>query len=86
MDREHEYLPTQAAGIPQGAAARLENANGVSLNQWIASAVAQKVGVIETVQAFLEGRAGVASEYGLAGVLEKVRDVSPVDGDEFHRK
>lgn len=68
------------------AAARLAKADGVSLNQWIASAVAQKVGAVETVQAFLKSRAGVASGDGLAGVLKKVRDVSPVDGDELSRK
>ncbi len=68
------------------AAARLAKADGVSLNQWIASAVAQKVGAVETVQAFLESRAGAASGDGLAGMLEKVRDVSPVDGDELSRK
>jgi hypothetical protein len=38
------------------------------------------------VQAFLKSRAGVASGDGLAGVLKKVRDVSPVDGDELSRK
>ncbi|MGX9572116.1 hypothetical protein [Mesorhizobium sp. f-mel] len=43
------------------AAARLAKADGVSLNQWIASAVAQKVGAMETAADFLRRRAGDAS-------------------------
>ncbi|RUU25829.1 toxin-antitoxin system HicB family antitoxin, partial [Mesorhizobium sp. M6A.T.Ce.TU.002.03.1.1] len=42
------------------AAARLAKADGVSLNQWIASAVAQKVGAMETAADFLRRRAGDA--------------------------
>jgi hypothetical protein len=34
------------------AAQRLEQEDGVSLNQWIASAVAEKVGVMETAAQF----------------------------------
>ena len=36
------------------AAARLAKEDGVSLNQWIATAVAQKIGAIETAADFLE--------------------------------
>lgn len=43
------------------AAARLARAVDVSLNQFIAVAVAEKVGVMETAQAFLERRAANAS-------------------------
>jgi hypothetical protein len=49
-------LPTSV----KTAAARLAKAEGVSLNQFIASAVAEKVGVIETAREFLEQRAGHA--------------------------
>jgi hypothetical protein len=68
------------------AAMRLAKADGVSLNQWIASAVAQKVGAVETGNTFLDRRAGGASGDGLADMLEKVRDVSPTDGDELPAK
>ncbi len=34
--------------------------DGVSLNQWIASAVAQKVGAVETAAGFFRARAGGA--------------------------
>jgi hypothetical protein len=38
------------------AAARLAKADGVSLNEFIAAAVAEKVGVMETARDFLERR------------------------------
>jgi predicted HicB family RNase H-like nuclease len=40
------------------AAAWLAKEDGVSLNQWIASAVAEKVGTVQTAALFLEQRAG----------------------------
>jgi hypothetical protein len=43
------------------AAERLAKEDGVSLNQWIAVAVAQKVGVAETAQEFFARRKGNAS-------------------------
>ena len=49
-------LPTSV----KTAAARLAKAEGVSLNQFIAAAVAEKVGVMETAREFLERRAGDA--------------------------
>jgi len=39
------------------AAQRLAKEDGVSLNQWIAVAVAEKVGVIETAAEFFKNRA-----------------------------
>jgi hypothetical protein len=65
------------------AAARLAKADGVSLNQWIASAVAQKVGAVETAEEFLARRAGNASGAGLADLLEKIPDAAPAEGDEL---
>ena len=41
------------------AAQRLAQEDGVSLNQWIAAAVAEKVGVMETAAEFFKKRAGV---------------------------
>jgi hypothetical protein len=56
---------------------RLAKADGVSLHQWIASAVAQQVGAVETAALFRQLRAGIASGDGLAKLLEKVADVTP---------
>ena len=47
------------------AAQRLAKEDGVSLNQWIAAAVAEKVGVVETAADFFKKRAGKAAGEGL---------------------
>jgi hypothetical protein len=47
------------------AAQRLAKEDGVSLNQWIAAAVAEKVGVVETATDFFKKRAGKAAGEGL---------------------
>jgi hypothetical protein len=65
------------------AAARLAKADGVSLNQWIASAVAQKVGAVETAADFLRRKAGAASVEDFSDVLKRV-PAGPVEtGDEL---
>ena len=46
------------------AAQRLANEDGVSLNQWIAVAVAEKVGLVETAAEFFKKRAGRAAGGG----------------------
>lgn len=51
------------------AAQRLAKDDGVSLNQWIAAAVAQKVGGVETAADFFKMRAGQASGEGLMKFL-----------------
>jgi hypothetical protein len=65
------------------AAARLAKEDGVSLNQWIASAVAQKVGAVETAQAFFERRAGRARPEDLKAFLAQSPDRPPDPGDEL---
>lgn len=64
------------------AAARLAREDGVSLNQWIASAVAQKVGVMETAKLFLARRAGDAKPADLLSFLAAAPKGAPVPGDE----
>jgi hypothetical protein len=64
------------------AAARLARKDGVSLNQWIAVAVAQKVGVAETAAEFFSRRAGDATPEDLLHYLDKAPDASPELGDE----
>lgn len=59
------------------AAQRLAKEDGVSLNQWIAVAVAQKVGAVETASEFFKRRAGSASGAGLLHYFENAPDVEP---------
>jgi hypothetical protein len=65
------------------AAARLAKADGVSLNQWIAAAVAQKVGAVETAAEFLSWRAEGATGEGFSVILDKVSASAPEPGDEL---
>jgi hypothetical protein len=65
------------------AAQRLAKEDGVSLNQWIASAVAQKVGVVETAADFFKKRAGKATGTGLMKVLRTAPRTAPEPGDEL---
>ena len=70
-------LPTSV----KTAAARLAKAEGVSLNQFIAAAVAEKVGVMETAREFLERRAGDAKPRDLLKYLRKAGREQPVESD-----
>lgn len=65
------------------AAERLAREDGVSLNQWIASAVAQKVGVAETAEAFFKKRAEGGAAESLLEILAKVPDVEPEERDRL---
>jgi hypothetical protein len=63
------------------AAQRLAKEDGVSLNQWIAVAVAQKVGVAETAAEFFARRAGNAEGKKLLDFLEHAPAVEPDTND-----
>jgi hypothetical protein len=65
------------------AAERLAKEDGVSLNQWISVAVAQKVGVVETAAEILRQRVGDARPEDLKRFLAAVPDAPPVPGDEI---
>ena len=72
--------------LPQSvkaAAARLAKEDGVSLNQWIAVAIAQKIGVVETAAEFLAARAGKARPADLLPFLDRAKREAPVKGDEL---
>jgi hypothetical protein len=72
--------------LPQSikrAAERLAKEDGVSLNQWISVAVAQKVGSVETAAEFLRRRAGNARVEDLEQFMAGAPDVPPLPGDEI---
>jgi hypothetical protein len=64
------------------AAQRLAKEDGVSLNQWIAVAVAQKVGTVETAAEFF-ARRGEGPEVDLAALLRAAPNAPPMPGDEL---
>lgn len=63
------------------AAARLAKADGVSLNQFIAVAVAEKVGTMETAAELLRRRAGKAKPKDLMRFLRGAPDTPPSNDD-----
>jgi hypothetical protein len=65
------------------AAARLAKEDGVSLNQWIAVAIAQKIGAVETAADFLERRAGKANPADMLPFLDRAKREAPPAGDEI---
>lgn len=65
------------------AAQRLAKEDGVSLNQWIAAAVAEKVGVVETAAAFFQKRAGNAKGDRLLKFLRNVPNNPPEPEDRI---
>lgn len=65
------------------AAQRLAKEDGVSLNQWISVAIAQKVGVVETAADFLKKRAGTARPKDMLPFLDNAKNEPPPVGDEL---
>jgi len=75
--------PLKLPASVKAAAARLAKEDGVSLNQWIASAVAQKVGAVETAATFFQRRAGDARPEDLQYFLDHAPDRPADPGDEW---
>ena len=80
--RRYKY-PLQLPMSLKATAARLAREDGVSLNQWITAAVAQKIGAVETADALLKRRAGTAIPGDLTRYLDRAPDVPAVPGDEM---
>ena len=75
--------PLKLPASVKAAAARLAKEDGVSLNQWISVAIAQKIGVVETASDFLRRRAGKARPEDMLPFLDKAKRETPPVGDEI---
>jgi hypothetical protein len=75
--------PLKLPASIKAAAARLAKEDGVSLNQWITAAVAQKIGAVETAAEFFRRRAGDTRPEDLRAILALVPDRPPDPGDEM---
>lgn len=75
--------PLKLPASIKSAAQRLAREDGVSLNQWIAVAVAQKIGAVETAADFLSSKAGVAQPADLIPFLDNAGNETPPVGDEI---
>ena len=74
--------PLKLPAAIKAAAQRLAFDAGVSLNQWIAAGVAEKVGVVETAAMFLQRKAGEASPIDLLRFLDRAAKEMIRPGDE----
>ncbi|MEF2546397.1 pilus assembly protein HicB [Aurantimonas sp. E1-2-R+4] len=82
MTQTQRYkYPLQLPQSLKETAVRLAMEDGVSLNQWIISAVAQKIGAVETADDFLKARAGTAKRGDLTRLLDRAPDVPPAPED-----
>ena len=83
MTFRHCKYPLQLPASLKDTAARLAREDGVSLNQWIVAAVAQKIGAVETAEVFLRERAAGSTPGDLTRFLQNAPDVPPEPGDEL---
>jgi len=67
----------------EGEAQRMANEDGISLNQWVSIAVAQKISSVETADAFFQRRAQSADTVDFLEILRNAPDIPPVPGDEL---
>lgn len=75
--------PLKLPNSVKNAAAELAKVDGVSLNQFIAAAVAEKVGTLQTARVFLQERAGAAKPKDLLKYLRRAAKVTPPDNDRI---
>ena len=61
---------------------RLSKQEGVSINQFIASALAEKISALMTLD-YLEKRAALASKEKFLKALEDIPDIEPFEYDKF---
>lgn len=90
MSVRGRHLKTSRASYPlklpasvKDAAARLAREDGVSLNQWIAVAIAQKIGMVEMASDFLKRRAGKAKPTDMLAFLDRTKPEAPTLSDEL---
>ena len=74
--------PLKLPNSVKAAAVALAELDGVSLNQFIAAAVAEKVGTLRTAREFLQERAGDAKPRDMLKFLRRAPKDAPIKGDE----
>lgn len=75
--------PLKLPASVKNAAQRLAREDGVSLNQWISVAVAEKIGAVQTAADFLKARAGRARPEDLLPFLDDAPDKPPEAEDRL---
>ena len=80
---ESNPYPVKLPASLKETAARLAKDEGVSLNQWIATAVAQKIGAVETAAEFFERRGAKSMPGDLMRHLDQAPSAPPEPCDEL---
>ena len=78
-------MSTMSIRLPESLhqrARELAKQEGVSINQLIATALAEKISALDTV-AYLEARAARASRSRYREVLDSIPSGPPIEGDEL---
>jgi hypothetical protein len=78
-----EAIPIKLPPSLGNAARKLAEEDGVSLNQWVSIAVAQKISSVETAEAFFKRRAQGADQVDFLEILNNAPDLPPDPGDEL---
>jgi hypothetical protein len=76
---------TRVFDLPDSLVKRAEELareDGVSLDIWVTSALAQKIGAVETAAEFFRRRSSGAGK-GLSSYLDLIPDNPPMPGDEL---
>jgi hypothetical protein len=80
---------TRVLDIPDSLVKRAEELareDGVSLDVWVTSALAQKIGAVETAEAFFRRRGqSEGAGKGLGFYLDLIPENPPMPGDELPR-
>jgi hypothetical protein len=79
QDMSKSPYPLKLPASVKKAAAELAASDGVSLNQFIAAAVAEKVGCLRAAREFLRARAGSAKPRDVLKYLRRAPKVPPAD-------
>lgn len=75
--------PLKLPASVKAAAERLAREDGVSLNLWISTAVAEKIGAVESAADFFARRAGEATPADMLPFLDNAADEEPAADDQL---
>jgi hypothetical protein len=78
-----ETIPVKLPPSLGNAARKLAEEDGVSLNQWVSLAVAQKISSVETAEAFFKRISQGAEQVDFLEILRSAPDRTPDPGDEL---
>jgi hypothetical protein len=76
-------IPVKLPPSLGNAARKLAAEDGVSLNQWVSLAVAQKISSVETADAFFKRRSQGADQVDFLEIMRNAPDRPPDLGDEL---